>query len=234
MINIQNFDDFTAALAGAGFSMGGGNDNGVFSIISWDWNEPPPYDTPVRWHTGDPDTDPWEWRMRVLEERDDVAYAKLFFKKSGYITKEWYPYFLAARRGGRSLTDAYYDGDISNCAKRIYDVISENGALPVHTLKRFAGFSKADGSKVESALTELQMKLYITMCGRQQKLSRQGLEYGWHSNVLCRIEDFWNAEVFEEAAEIDKDDAVHSITEQILKLNPMAEERMIVKFITGM
>ena len=31
----------------------------------------------------DPETDPWEWRIRVLDERDDIAYAKLFYKKSG-------------------------------------------------------------------------------------------------------------------------------------------------------
>ena len=61
--------------------------------------------------------------MRVLEERDDIAYAKLFFKKSGFITREWYPYFLSARRSGFSFEDAYYGGTISNAAKRVYDAI---------------------------------------------------------------------------------------------------------------
>ncbi len=53
----------------------------------------------IAWHTEDPETDPWEWRIRVLDEYTDIAYGKLFFRKSGYITKEWYPYFLAVRRG---------------------------------------------------------------------------------------------------------------------------------------
>ena len=61
--------------------------------------------------------------MRVLDERGDIAYAKLFFKKSGYIIKEWYPYFLAARRGGNTFDEAYKDGTISHLAKRIYDVV---------------------------------------------------------------------------------------------------------------
>jgi hypothetical protein len=98
---ILGYNDFVNSLLDAGFSMGGGNSEGIFSVVSWSWNEAPPYDTPVRWHTGDPETDPWEWRIRVLDERDDIAYAKLFFKKSGYITKEWYPYFLAVRRSGK-------------------------------------------------------------------------------------------------------------------------------------
>lgn len=96
---IQNYNDFVTALLSNGFSVGGGNSEGIYALISWSWDENPPYDTPVRWHTGDPETDPWEWRIRVLDERNDIAYAKLFFNKSGYITKEWYPYFLAVRRG---------------------------------------------------------------------------------------------------------------------------------------
>ena len=97
---IRNFDDFVKALLDAGFSMGGSNSEGMYSIIPWNWNEEPPYETSVRWHTGDAETDPWEWRIRVLDERNDIAYSKLFFKKSGFITKKWYPFFLAVRRAG--------------------------------------------------------------------------------------------------------------------------------------
>ena len=114
---IQNYNDFVNSLLDAGFSMGGGNSEGIFSVVSWNWDEAPPYDTSVRWHTGDPETDPWEWRIRVLDEHDDIAYGKLFFKKSGYITKEWYPYFLTVRRGGKDFMDEYADGAISHFAK---------------------------------------------------------------------------------------------------------------------
>ena len=44
---IKNYNDFVSALLEAGFSMGGGNSEGVFSIITWNWEEQPPYDTPV-------------------------------------------------------------------------------------------------------------------------------------------------------------------------------------------
>ena len=88
MTRIYNYTDFVEALLKAGFSMGGGNSDGVFALVPWSWEETPPYDTPVRWHTGDAETDPWEWRMRVLDERGDIAYGKVFFKKSGFITKE--------------------------------------------------------------------------------------------------------------------------------------------------
>lgn len=230
---IRNYQDFLTTLLDAGFSLGGGNNEGIYSIISWDWNQTPSYDTPVRWHTGDKETDPWEWRMRVLEVRRDIAYAKLFFKKSGYITKEWYPYFLAVRRGNRSFDQAYGNGAISNEAKRIYDAIREYGTLPLHDIKENAGFSREDKSAFDRALVELQMKLYITMCGRQQKLSQKGEEYGWSSTVFSLTEEFFGKEVFERAAKITEQDALEKITAQVYLLNPQAEPKKIIKFIRG-
>lgn len=230
---IHNYNDFVNALLDAGFSMGGGNSEGIYSIVDWGWNESPPYETPVRWHTGDPETDPWEWRIRVLDERNDIAYAKLFFKKSGFITKEWYPYFLAVRRRGRSFDEEYADGTISNYAKRVYNVINENGVLPFHAIKLLAGFSKEDKPHFERALTELQMKMYITMCGRQQKISQKGKPYGWSSTVFCTTERFFGEEVFEIAEKISKHDAIEKITRQIYRLNPLPEQKKIMKFIMG-
>ncbi len=85
---IQNFDDFCRELNTCGFSMGGGNAKGIYAVIDFDWTNQENLDTPVRWHCGDPEVDPWEWRMRVLEERTDIAYSKVFFKTSGFITME--------------------------------------------------------------------------------------------------------------------------------------------------
>lgn len=230
---IKNYDDFVSALLKAGFSMGGGNSEGIFSLIPWSWNEEPPYDTPVRWHTGEPETDPWEWRMRVLDERRDIAYAKMFFRKSGFITKEWAPFFIVARRGNNTFDEEYADGAISNFAKRIYQVIVENGTLPLHAVKQLAGFGKTEKAQFERALVELQMKMYLTMCGREQKVSQKGEAYGWSSTVFCTTESFWGGEVFEKAAKLDKDEAVRSITERVLALNPKAEPKKILKFIKG-
>lgn len=232
-LNIQNYQDFTTALRNAGFSMGGGNSEGIYSIVNWNWNENPPYQTPVKWHTGDLETDPWEWRMRVLDECHDTAYAKLFFKKSGYITKQWYPYFLAARRKNSSFQEAYEAGTISYEAKRIYDVVTEHGTLPVHGIKGLAGFAKEDKSKFDRALTELQMKMYVTMCGRQQKMSQKGEEYGWSSTVFCLTENFFGEEVFTAAGAITEQEGIERISAQIIKLNHKADKKKVLKFIKG-
>jgi len=231
---IKNYNDFVTTLLEVGFSMGGGNSEDVFAVIPFFWNEAPGYETPVKWHTGDPDTDPWVWRMRVLNERNDIAYSKVFFRKSGYITKEWYPIFLAVRRGScMSFEEDYLDGTISQYAKRIYSVISEHGSLPFHEIKRLASFGKDEKSQFERALVELQMKLYITMCGQQQKVSQLGRGYGWSSTVFCTTESFFGDEVFEKAAEIKQQEAIEKITMQIYKLNPNADPKKITKFIKG-
>ena len=230
---IRAYDDFVKMLLNAGFSMSGGNDEGIYAIIPWGWNDAPPCETPICWHTGDPDTDPWEWRMRVLEEHSDIAYAKLFFKKSGYITKEWYPYFLAARRGGITFDEAYKSGTISHFAKRIYEITASEGALPLHSIKGLANFSKEDKSGFDRALTELQMKMFLTICGRQQKSSHKGENIAWASTVFCTTEVFFGDAVFEEASKITKDKALEKIREQISKLNPAAQEKRIEKFILG-
>jgi len=230
---INNYDDFIRELQQAGFSVGtGGNDEGVFGLMKFGWDEEP-LETSIRWHTGEPDTDPWVWRMRVLSERDDIAYSKVFFRKSGYVTKEWYPYFLAARRGGYAFDEAYADGIISYNAKRIYEAIIEHGSLPAHELKSYAGFTRKNKAGFDSALTELQMRMFLTICGERQKLSAKGELYGWPSSLFCTTERFWGEEVFEKASRIGAKEAEEKITGQVYKLNPSADMRKVARFIAG-
>lgn len=55
---IKNFSDFCNELLKCGFSMGGGNDKGIYAIIDYAWNSPENNVSPISWHTGDPETDP--------------------------------------------------------------------------------------------------------------------------------------------------------------------------------
>lgn len=224
---IRSFQEFCDELLTCGFSMGGGNAKGIFAIVDYDWRTCPT-DSPIVWHTGDPETDPWEWRMRVLEEREDIAYGKVFFGTSGYITKEWYPLFLRVRRQGMVFDEWYDEGKASQLEKQIYEAISENGQVALHDLKRMCGITKETASKFDRALTNLQKSLFITMCGRTQKLNKFGEGYGWNSTVFCTVEDFWGEDM---SADISADEAYERIREQILKLNPQAEEKAIKKFI---
>ena len=51
-MELKDFNDFVQILLASGFSIGSGNDEG-------NWRTVPPV-SPIIWHTGDPETDPWE------------------------------------------------------------------------------------------------------------------------------------------------------------------------------
>jgi hypothetical protein len=228
---ISSYKDFIEELLAAGFSQFGLGKDSVASLFPYSWSEQPG-DCPVRWFCGDPDRDPWRWRERVLE-RDDIAYSKVFFKKHGFITRDWYAYFLAVRRQGRDFDDAYADGLYSRAALRIYDCLRQNGALPVHEIKPLTGFGKDEKASFERALAELQMGLYITVCGHAQKISRAGESYGWASDVYCLVEEFFPDAVFEATALLEPEAAAKKIEAQVCRLNPEAEPKNVRKFIHG-
>ena len=76
------------------------------------------------------------------------------------------------------------------------------------------------------------MGLYITMTGRQQKKNKYGIEYGWNSTVFTTVEDFWAERGFAIPG-LEAKESCEKIREQILLLNPMADEKAIRKFIGG-
>ena len=63
------------------------------------------------------------------------------------------------------------------------------------------------------------MKMYITMCGRQQKISQMGMA----STMFGIVEKFWGDDVFAKAASLSEQNAYDKIRSQIIKLNPQAE-----------
>ena len=230
---ILGYNDFVDAVLDAGFTLGGGNDEGVFCLLPWSWDEVPPYESPVRWHTGDTEADPWQWRIRVLTENKSISYGKVFFKKAGFITREWAPYFIAARRNRKTFAQAYADGTMSQYAKRIYEAIEEAGDLAAHELKEIIGVSKDDKAAFERALVELQMKMYITICGERQKISAKGEAYSWPSSTFCTVESFWGEDVCAKAAATDPTAAAEAITERVYELNPNADAKKVQKLIRG-
>ena len=224
---VNSFEEFCNEIHRCGFSMGGGNAKGIYAVVPYDWKTTIS-GCPVVWHTGDPETDPWEWRMRVLEEQKDIAYGKVFFNASGYIAKEWYPYFLAVRRQGMTLNDWYEIGKISYFEKQIYDVIAENRKIALHDIKNECGITKETNNQFEKALVNLQKNLFITMCGRMPKLNKYGEPYGWNSTVFCTAEEFWGEDLSEKNS---YEEAYQAIHDRILELNPEAQEKNIKKFI---
>ena len=228
---IENYSDFVEALMARGFSLGGGAKAGDVMNVAR------AFGPGIEWHTGDAETDPWAWRMRVLAEREDVAYGKVFLRKSGYITREWYAAFVCVRGTG-SLFDAYYAGEVSAEAKRIYEVVAENGDVPLDLLKEECGFGKEKKAAFDRGLVELQMRLWVTISGQAQKVNQEGKPYGWPATVFSTSEAFFGREVWEEAKAMRWEEAYGRIEGQIRRYAgeegfAALGERAVRKFIVG-
>ena len=104
--------------------------------------------------------------------------------------------------------------------------------MALHEIKALGGFGKEDQSQFDRAMVELQMGMFITMTGRKQKKNKYGIECGWNSTVFTTVENFWAERGFE-IPELDAEESYEEIRHQLLRLNPMAEEKTIRKFIMG-
>ena len=105
---------------------------------------------------------PWDWRMDAAR-RGVVAYGKLFSRKAGLVSREWYPDLANYRRDGYDFDARYEEGLASYREKRVMDVLLREGPTLSKDLKRLAGFG-GDGLKgFDTVITSLQMRTYITV-----------------------------------------------------------------------
>ena len=85
--------------------------------------------SPLFWWTGDPEQDPWEWR-EIIPATGEVAYGKFFNNKTGFISREWFPYFTNARRDGYDFDAAWDDELVQRRYKAIMDICEDGGMHP--------------------------------------------------------------------------------------------------------
>lgn len=182
-----------------------------------------------QWHTGEKQ-DPWIWRVNIEKDKK-AGYGKLFAKKPGFISIEWYPKFLSARRSGKSFSQMYSEGLLSNYSKQIYDLFEKNETLAVHEIKSLGGFTKETISKYESAMCELQMAMLITVNGTKQKISSQGEPYGWPSTAYSTVETWAGDKMIEESLNIKPKDAISDIYDRASKIIPDFNEKKMKRFL---
>lgn len=151
-----------------------------------------------KWWTGDPLTDPWEWRIQ-LASCPGLAYGKFFDRKAGYLSAEWFPYLANYRRNGYDFDALWDEGFASYRWNKIYqalepDEAARGKALFTCELKEQAGFGKGGEKNFEGVLTDLQMRTYLILGDFRQRLNRSGKPYGWHLALVETPETKWGYE----------------------------------------
>ncbi len=216
---IRSYRDFCVQLRAAGFSMAGESGDGIFALGAH-------FAENIRWHTGDSETDPWVFRMRVLKEESGIGYGKFFLCKGGYMTREWAPCFLALKREGRTYEDMYRAGCMSYLEHAVCRLVAEKGEAAFHEIK-----SQVGGKGLEAALARLQTGMFLTISGQTFRLSKDNSPYGWPVTTFQLAEDFWGREAAEKAWAMAPGEARERITQRIYELNPKAECKSVERFL---
>jgi hypothetical protein len=217
---IRTFHEFASLVDGLGFMPLSANRVAFPSVEG--------LTEPGAWHT-QLDTDPWVWKTRIVDERR-AAYAKLFNGKPGFISLEWYPTFLAARRQGEDFKSVYFAGLLSHAAKRIYLLFDENPDLATHEIKALGGFTRESKSDYEAAMVDLQMRMFITVQGMTRITGRTGEPHGWPAASYTTVERWSGPELIERSLRMDPGDARDRIIETIAKIVPDVDPRKAARF----
>lgn len=173
---------------------------------------------------------PWEWRME-LARRGVVAYGKLFSKKAGLVSREWYPDLANYRRDGYDFDARWEEGLAGYREKRIMDVLLREGPTLSKDLKRLAGFG-GDGLKgFDTAITNLQMQTYVTVHSFEYAQDKYGRSYGWGIARYAVTEDMLGEDVTRGAYNRSPDESKAKILQHLGLLCPEAFDKDLERLI---
>lgn len=182
------------------------------------------------WWSGNLQEDPWEWRG-ILAEQGKVAYGKLFGKKAGFISKDWYPVFANYRRDGYDFYSRYEDGLAKQMDKSIYECVEDGASLASFELKVAICGKSRKGTGFDTALTRLQMQTYLTVRKFQRKKTKQGEEYGWAAAVFSTPEALFGEDWVRSEYTMEPLQSKEKIIAQIQKLYPNVSMKDAEKLI---
>lgn len=175
---------------------------------------------------------PWEWREQI-SSAGEVAYAKLFEKKAGFISREWLPDFVNYRRDGCDFDLFYDEGRATAREKAIVDALSEHGPMRVDRLKIAAGFGGEKRTEFDAALVRLQMHAYVVIQGFARKLDRYGQPYGWSAGHYALAEQAFGEELVVARYDTPPEESRQKIAARVRELFPDASGAQIDKLIRG-
>ena len=158
---------------------------------------------PRYWWSGNEKTDPWCFR-EIIARRGKIAYGKFFDKRAGFISMEWLPYFVNARRGGYDFDARWEDGLAERREKSIMDVYLSEGPdgeteysterILSTALKKKCGFGKEGSRNFPGILTGLQMQTYLVISDFERRRNKKGEEFGMPVSILLPPEAIWGRE----------------------------------------
>ncbi len=156
----------------------------------------------------------WNWKDS-LPAQGRVYYGKLLRGKPTLVSLPMLSYFYALTDNPGDLTDfrdAYELGRLSEEAKRIGEVLLEQGPRSTGVLRREAGlWGERHAARFDRAIAELQAGLFIAKCGIAQD---NRWKYAYVYDLLPR----WRPQETSRGAQLQSRQAMAAIVERYLEV----------------
>mgnify|MGYP006916108131 CR=1 FL=1 len=172
----------------------------------------------------------WEWKGAII--RDGYVYGKLFGRKCGFATLEWYRQLANWRRDGYDFDVRTDDGLAPHQDQHLYNALLPFGQLQSKGLKAAAGFDKAGGrTGFETIITRLQMQCYVCVADFPYLTDKHGKEYGWGVTEYTTPEALYGTRFTEGLYDMEPEASKERIRAHLAGLFPAATDAQIQRII---
>ena len=180
---------------------------------------------PNIWFNDDVDG-PWEWKGPLAASKKCV-YGKFFNKKTGFISMDWFGYFLNYRRDGYDFDARFNDHLASYNDQYIYDIVAKNKYLSSTSLKHLSDHQKG----LETIITRLQMQTYVIIANFEYKYDKNGNRYGWGIAEYSTPEYLFGEDFIYDAYKVSVSKSYQKIRQHLQTVLPHATDKQIKKII---
>ena len=156
----------------------------------------------------------WRWKD-TLPVKKQVFYGKLIRHKPTLVSLQMFSYFYALSDNYGQLEDyleAYQDGRMTEEAKRVYEVLIARGRSSTGVLRREAGLSsRANASRFDRAIAELQRDLKIAKCGIAE-------DNRWKYSYVYDLTLQWLPNEAQQGVQIANKEAMRAIIDRYIRM----------------
>lgn len=208
--------------------------------------------TPQDLWFSDEEDGPWEWKGPVIRTGNYV-YGKLFQKKAGFVSMEWFPDLLNYRRAVYNLKAESTD----SMDRVIYEAVTSKESLLSNGIKALCGYKKKPVRKsanpfdswelsevkalrakstpkvegYETVITRLQMGTWLVVADFEYKYNKQGERYGWGVARYTTPEALFGEEKIKPAIHRTPEESKQRLTDYLTQLLPQATPIQIENII---
>ncbi len=220
MQRLRTYDDFLARIDQLGFLFLSDILPGMPSVVG--------ETADGQWHTGDTDTDPWQWKDRAAAEKR-FAFGCVLGGHKGFIAPRLYGAFVRACQPDGALEERHGEGLVKPAVWDLWQFFEGTPVLGTNDLNRLWKQSGRSPAGLDGAIRELQREFWITVAGNRRKLDRFGQPTGWAHLLYERVDTWAPAAWLAPADDMTVPQARDAILTAARRMAPDVSESAIIR-----